>query len=188
VTLGFGHVGRVSVLVAVASALWAAGETAAESPEGDNAEVQRLADEDQEDRRAGPNIDWSVVKPRDDARLERIKELYKEGALRTGRDWLNAALILQHSNEADDYLLAHEMCVAALALGESRAKWLAAASEDRFLMAIGRKQRFGTQYVAADQTGAFRLADTDDDVSDELRKALGAPPLADAKARADQLK
>lgn len=185
-TSGFGHVGRVSLLVAVAS-LWAAGEAPAESPKGDNAEVQRLADEDQADRRAGSDIDWSVVKPRDDARLKRIKDLYGAGALRTGRDWFNAALILQHSSEPDDYLLAHEMCLAALALGESRAKWLAAASEDRFLLAIGRKQRFGTQYVPADETGAFRLADTDDDVSDELRRTLGAPPLAEAKARAEDL-
>ena len=74
------------------------------------------------------------------------------------------------------------MCVAALAQGEKGAKWLVAASEDRFLMAIGRKQRFGTQYEAAAEPGKFRLAPTDPQVTDELRAAVGAPPLADAKA------
>ncbi len=152
-------------------------------PPSDNAELTRMFQEDQGDRKPGLHgIDWSVVKPRDDARLKRTRELYASGTVRTGADWLHAALILQHSSEPDDYLLAHEMCVAALALGEKRAKWLVAATEDRFLMAIGRKQRFGTQYEAA-APGQFRLAPTDPQVTDELRAAVGAPPLSEAKAK-----
>jgi hypothetical protein len=143
--------------------------------------------EDQDDRKPGLHgIDWSVVKPRDDARLKRTRELYSSGALRSGADWLHAALILQHSSEPDDYLLAHEMCVAALALGEEGALWLVAATEDRFLMGIGRKQRFGTQYEAAAEAGKFRLAPTDPQVTDELRVAIGAPPLSEAKAKESQ--
>src|SRR6185295_12018905 len=115
-------------------------------------------------------------------RLARVRELYSAAALTTGADWLHAALILQHSSEPDDYLLAHEMCVAALAEGESGGRWLVAATEDRFLMSIGRRQRFGTQYVPADTPGTFRLAPTDPQVTDELRGALGAPPLSEAKA------
>ncbi len=153
-------------------------------PPSDNAELRRMFQEDQDDRKPGLHgIDWSVVKPRDDARLKRTREFYASGALRTGPDWLHAALILQHSSEAEDYLLAHEMCVAALALGEKSAKWLVAATEDRFLMAIGRKQRFGTQYEAAAEPGKFRLAPTDPQVTDELRAAVGAPPLSEAKAK-----
>jgi hypothetical protein len=95
-------------------------------------------------------------------------------------------LILQHSSEADDYLLAHEMCIAAVAKGEMNAKWLAAASEDRFLMKIGRKQRFGTQYEPADEPGKFRLAPTDPQVTDDLREVLGTPSLAEAKATANR--
>lgn len=152
-------------------------------PPPENAELTRMFQEDQADRAPGLHgIDWSVVKPRDDARLKRVRELYASGALRTGGDWLHAALILQHSSEPDDYLLAHEMCVAALAQGEKGARWLVAATEDRFLMGIGRKQRFGTQYEAAAEPGKFRLAPTDPQVTDELRAALGAPPLAEAKA------
>jgi hypothetical protein len=73
------------------------------------------------------------------------------------------------------------MCVAALAQGEKGARWLVAATEDRFLMAIGRKQRFGTQYEAAAEAEKFRLAPTDPQVTDDLRAAVGAPPLAKAK-------
>ena len=43
-------------------------------------------------------------------------------------------MILQHGGEPEDYLLAHELCVVAIGRGEERAKWLAAASEDRFIM------------------------------------------------------
>lgn len=153
----------------------------------DNAELARMFQEDQDDRKPGLHgIDWEVVKPRDDARLERTRQLHASGSLRTGADWLHAALILQHSGEADDYLLAHEMCMAALALGEKGAGWLAAATEDRFLMRIGRKQRFGTQYEPGDQPGKFRLAPTDPQVTDELRSALGTPSLSEAKATATQ--
>jgi hypothetical protein len=87
-------------------------------PPTDNAELARLFQEDQDDRKPGLHgIDWAVVKPRDDARLARIRQLYASGGLRTGADWLHAALILPHSSEADDYLLAHEMCMAAVAKG-----------------------------------------------------------------------
>jgi hypothetical protein len=139
--------------------------------------------EDQDDRKPGIHgIDWAIVKPRDDARLARVRELYSAGALHTGADWYHAAMILQHGNEADDFLLAHEMCVAAVVKGEASAAWLAAASEDRYLMKIGRKQRFGTQWEPGTEPGTFRLAPIDSQMTDELRQALGAPSLAEAKA------
>src|SRR5436190_1379819 len=61
-------------------------------------------------------------------------------------DYYRAAMILQHGDVAEDYLLAHEFCVVAISKGDARAKWLAAASEDRFLMNIDRPQRFATQF------------------------------------------
>jgi hypothetical protein len=155
-------------------------DTAARS---DNVELKRIFVEDQEDRKPGVvGIDWSVVGPRDQTRLKRTPELYQCGSLRTGADWLHAALIMQHGIDPDDYLLAHEMCVAALAEGEKGAMSLVAATEDRFLISICRKQRFGTQYEAAGEPGKFRLAVTDPEVTDELRAAVGAPSLAEAKA------
>jgi len=157
------------------------------SPPRDNVELARMFTEDQDDRKPGVHgIDWAKLKPRDEARLVRTHELYASGALRTSADWFNAAMILQHSSDADDYLLAHEMSVAAAVQGKKDARWLAAASEDRFLMAIGRKQRFGTQYQPSDNPGKYRLAPTDDQVTDELREILGTPPLGEAKAGASQ--
>src|SRR5262249_40994826 len=104
------------------------------------------------------------------------------GQIRTGQDYYHAAMVLQHAAAPDDYLLAHEFCVAALALGERRARWLAAASEDRFLMNLGRPQRFATQFRGG-PGGRVTLYDGARDVTDEWRRARGVPPLAEAKKR-----
>ena len=178
---------RAAVVLAAVTTIVAPVVRGQTSPASDNAELARMFQEDQDDRKPGLHgIDWAKLKPRDDARLARTRELYASGALRTGADWFHAALILQHSSEADDYLLAHEMSVAAVAQGHKDARWLVAASEDRFLMKIGRKQRFGTQYEPGDDPGRFRLAPTEPHVTDALREAIGIPSLAEAKATASQ--
>ena len=158
-----------------------AAESVANSVPGDNVELDRLLREDQADRTpaAGTSIDWKVVEPRDRARLARVKEFYAQGQLETGNDFLNAALILQHGTSPQDYLLAHELCVVAISKGADGVS-LAAASEDRFLMSIGRPQRFGTQY-RTDKVGPFRRYLMDGLVTDQLRGLMNVPPLADAK-------
>ena len=161
--------------------------TSAQTPSAarDNPELARLMAEDQADRTPDDpkSIDWKIVGPRDAARLKRVKELYAQNQLKTGADYYHAAMILQHSGVADDFLLAHELCVAAISKGEARAKWLAAASEDRFLMNIGRPQRFATQFRCDGPNCEFRLYNVDEDVTDELRRVLDVPSLAEAKAR-----
>jgi len=176
---------RTSLLLA----LLAVQATAAQPPSrppADNEELQRIVREDQADRAAGPDIDWAVVGPRDEARLKRTRELYAAGELRTAADWMRAALVFQHSGRAEDYLLAHEMTLAALAQGETRAAWLAAATLDRFLRSIGRNQRFGTQFEPGPD-GRLAVAPVDDAVTDALREAVEVPPLAEARALAERL-
>ncbi len=163
----------------------APGQAAAK--EEDSEELARLYAEDQADRmpKDGKAIDWSVVGPRDKARLACVKELYAGGKLRTGADYYHAAMVLQHAAEPADYLLAHELCVVAVGKGEKR-QVLAAASEDRFLMSINRPQRFGTQ-LRADAGGPFRLDKVEESVTDELRKELGVPTLEEARKREEKL-
>lgn len=150
-----------------------------------NAELARLFAEDQADRKpeAGRSIDWVEVGKRDKARLARARELYARAELRAGEDYWHAAMVLQHGGEPQDHLLAHELCVVAIAKGFDRAKWLAAASEDRFLGSVGRPQRFGTQYTAAGPNAPYHLAPIEDGVTDALRREFNAPTLAEAKAR-----
>ena len=152
----------------------------------DNEELARLHREDQDDRSPAniKDIDWAKVGPRDKARLARVKALYSQNVLHTGADYYHAAMILQHSDIPEDFLLAHEFCVVAISKGKNDkdTRWLAAASEDRFLMNIGRPQRFATQYRTESITAPLRLYKVDEGVTDELRRALNVPTLAEAKA------
>jgi hypothetical protein len=149
----------------------------------DSDELKRLYEEDQGDRRSEKAIDWTVVGARDKKREARIKELYNSGGLNTGADYFHAAMVLQHGGKPEEYLLAHELCVAAIAKGEGRAKWLAAAAEDRFLCSIGRPQRFATQFKADGLDKPFHLQTLEAGVTDELRRALDVPSLAEARDR-----
>jgi hypothetical protein len=160
----------------------------AEGPaaERDNEELARLYAEDQADRKPkeGQDIDWNVVLPRDRKREARVKALYEKGELRTGKDYYHAAMVLQHAAKPEDFLLAHELCIVAVAKGEKTdALWLAAASEDRFLMHLDRPQRFGTQYRGGPKNEPIRLYKVGTGVTDALRKEFHAPTLAEAKAR-----
>src|SRR5258708_12405541 len=125
----------------------AAAQSASTSATKENTELRRLMEEDQDDGMppGGKSIDWKIVAARDEARLKRVKELYSQNQLRTGNDYFNAGLVLQHGNIPEDYLLAHELCVVAISKRRG-IESLAAASEDRFLISIGRPHRFGTQY------------------------------------------
>ena len=155
----------------------------------DNAELARLYREDQSDRADGTKTDWSKVGPRDKARLARTKQLYQENQLNTANDYYHAALILQHGDVPEDFLLAHEFCVVAISKGrnDKYTTWLAAASEDRFLMNIGRPQRFGTQYRAIPANAPYKLYKVDEGVTDELRRQMSTPTLDQAKQREIEL-
>ena len=146
--------------------------------------MRLLHDEDQEDRSPSDprTVDWAVVGPRDRARRERVKTLFSEGRLSTANDYYHAAMILQHGDVPEDFLLAHELAVAAIIKGHTDAAWLAAATEDRFLTNIGRLQRYGTQFKA-DGDDPWRLEPVDPTMTDELRKVMDAPSLEEARAR-----
>lgn len=156
-------------------------ETLSAAEAGD--ELAKLFAEDQADR-STDDINWEEVGARDAARLARVKQLYHSQKLESGVDYYHAAMILQHSLIPDDYLLAHEFCVVAISQGVESAKWLAAASEDRFLNSIGRPQRFGTQYR---KDGFWSQCEIRPDVEDSLRAALNVPSLLQAQARLEEM-
>ena len=125
--------------------------------------------------------DWKELVARDRRREGVVMEAYARGELDSAADCYHAAMILQHAESADQSLLAHELAVIAWAKGEPRARWLAAASEDRFLMRIGRPQRFATQYAASSLDKPLELYRVDPSVTDGHRAAFGVPSLAQAR-------
>ncbi len=151
-----------------------------------SAELLRLFTEDQSDRLNTP-INWEEVWLRDAVRLARVKQLYHGQALQSGLDYFHAAMVLQHSGSADDYLLAHEFCVVAVSLGVEQAKWLAAASEDRFLQNIGRLQRFGTQWRKDSPDGPWLPGIISPEIEGSLRAALNVPSSLEAQAQMEEM-
>jgi len=107
-------------------------------PVPNNSEMEALFAADQAPRVAsGATVDWSVVGPADEARRTRTRALLDSGALRTTDDFYNASVIFQHGTTANDYMLAHTLAIVAAARGRADAAWMAAASLDRYLQAVG---------------------------------------------------
>ena len=116
---------------------------------GDSWPIHELFLQDQRDRGPTGNTGPSdQIALRDAKRLARAKELLQSGALVSGDDFHDAAFIFQHSLKPDDYLTAHVLATAAIAKGDKRSLWIAAASLDRYLQSTGKPQLFGTQYAS----------------------------------------
>lgn len=155
----------------------------------DNAELAALYEEDQGDRSAGPDIDWEVVTPRDSLRRVRVQEMLAADEVRTSEDYRHAAMIFQHGSDTIAARLAHELALKAVELDSTNtsAKRLVAAAWDRYLMRKGEPQWYGTQYVNDGPGTPWRLYDIDTTaVTDDERRQLNVPTLAEARARAEK--
>lgn len=150
-----------------------------------NVELQTIYTADQADRQAGAEaIDWSVVSQRDAERRTRTQQIVDAGEAKAADDYYHAAMVFQHGDKPDDFQQAHRWALHASELDPShaRARWLAAASMDRYLMNTEQPQRYGTQFVTRD--GQWVLYEVDPEVTDEERARFNVPPLAAAQARA----
>lgn len=148
-------------------------------------ELEAIFSADQADRQVDDirAIDWDAISTRDREREARVKELYRQGAFESAADWYHAAMVLQHASEPADYLLAHDWCVAAIALGSEPARWLAAATLDRYLDHQGKPQQFGTQYRSDSPGAPWKLSPVDGAITDQLRTIMHVPTLAEAERR-----
>jgi hypothetical protein len=142
-----------------------------------NVEMTAIFDADQADRRA-EHIDWSIVSPADKKRQVRTEKLLSSGALQSGDDFYHAAFVFQHGSVADDYLKAHLLAMIAAARGKPGAVWIASATLDRYLQAIGKSQVLGTQYKISKGTPATQEPYDRVLVSDAMRQALLVPPIS----------
>ncbi|HTV08225.1 MAG TPA: hypothetical protein VMD97_04185 [Candidatus Aquilonibacter sp.] len=179
------------IILSLAFVLWFGPAFAQQSPtrppsQSSSAEMKQIFQEDQDVRQPAPKAAPRLV-PRDDAaRREATKKLLDAGALHTGDDFFEAAVVFQHGDRPDDYLLAHTLACIAVAKGNRDGLWIAAATLDRYLQKIGQPQIYGTQFSRANQDAPWTQDPYDRDlISDALREQLGVPPLA---AQADQLK
>jgi hypothetical protein len=149
-------------------------------------EMDRIFADDQRARRPPDPSGPSQLYKTDAERQVATRNLLAAGQLKTGKEFREAAFIFQHSHEPDDYLLAHTLAVIATAKGDQSASWIAAATLDRYLMAIGKSQIYGTQYMTPAGLPVTQEPYNRALISDTLRKELGVPALADQEIQRKQ--
>lgn len=153
--------------------------------ENNNAELERLFNEDQESQRSQSN-DWDALDREEAARRDAVLALLKKGEVETGLDYFHAAVIFQHSESVEDIRRAHALATISETLGYSRATWLMAASWDRLMMYFEQPQWYGTQFTT-DESGDWKLYDVNVDIiSDEQRAEWNVPSLEASKERASR--
>jgi hypothetical protein len=119
------------------------------------------------------------IKERDKKRRRFVKQLIREGQLKDALDYHRAALIFQHGEISKDFTTAHELAKKAVELGDDTARWLYAATLDRWLISIGKPQKFGTQFKK-NKKGGWELGQPiDKSTTDEERKKYHVPPLSE---------
>jgi hypothetical protein len=136
-----------------------------------SAELERLAEEQISDL----DSEGDERIQRGKRRRERVVSLYAQGAIETPQDNYHAALVMLYGDDVAHYDLARTFSRRAADAGEQRAWSIIAASWDRWLLARGAPQRFGTQFVR--ENGRWSLGKVDPRVTDGERALYGVPPL-----------
>lgn len=96
---------------------------------------------DQGDRQTGAMVDRS----RDYRRAERVLDLLHAGQAGSPEDWLNAAVVLQHGSCAAHFEIAYHLTTAANESSDVNATRWVHLTYDRWQVAMGNDQRYGTQ-------------------------------------------
>jgi hypothetical protein len=129
-------------------------------------------------------MEYKAMRMRDLERRQRVMEMVTANELHTPEDHYHAAQIMNHGDTPDDAKNAHTLALRASELGHQFARWLAAASYDRWQMYQGKPQKYGTNYVY-DGRGD-RLWDIDPSTTDAERAEWDVPPLAEQILKADE--
>lgn len=162
-------------------------------------EIRLLYEADQVDRvkiESSGSGTWQMqemikISQRDTERRKRTQELLNYGKLRSADDYYHAAMVMQHGDKADEFLLSHILATASLKLGREKSAWLVAASLDRYLMKIGQPQIFGSQFNNPQPTDPSKWTNepyNEKLVSDSLRRIYYQPTLEEIRNRLELLK
>lgn len=150
-------------------------------PETDNLKLEELFQDEQKDRERVYETadDVQRLRDRDAGRRKRVMVMLELGEVRTKNDLYHAAVIFQHGDKAEDFLAAHRMATLSAILGHRTARWLLAASLDRFLMAIDRGQVYGSQfeYNSVDRQYQLKLPVSDTVLVSFEKELLGIPSV-----------
>jgi hypothetical protein len=128
--------------------------------------------------------EYRAMRARDLQRRQRAMAIAEANGLQTAKDYYHAAHIMNHGDTIDDARNAHLLALHSSELGHRPARWLAAASYDRWQMYQGKPQKYGTNYVYDGRED--RLWDVDPRTTDEERARWDVPPLAEQLRKAQE--
>jgi hypothetical protein len=157
------------------------------SPISPSVVIKRLFDEDQSERSLPFNeINPQTIIDNDRARVVEAHSIYtafKESKVElSGDDLFYLAILFQHGSNSEDFLIATELATLSSEKGNNKAKWLAAATEDRYLLSKGEKQKWGTQFSKKSPDDEWELSpmasDEESGISDAMRKDKNVPERA----------
>jgi hypothetical protein len=119
--------------------------------------------------------DSKKIMEKDLMHRKRVGEMFGEGCLKSAHDYLNAALIYQHGDTPDHHYQAYIWANRAATIGnnneKNEGKSMAATAIDRYLIKIGKKQLFGSQYFYDDSTApCYCIEQVEKNFPDNLRR------------------
>jgi hypothetical protein len=133
---------------------------------------------DQAARQSPVGIDTQKVNQDDTLRRIEVLDYITKGQIRTTRDLVYGAFIFQHGDCPEHYRFANRLAQIAMDAGYSDARWIYAATLDRYLLSLGEPQKYGTQYSWID--GEWVLYPVDPKTTDAERAKYNVPPLSEA--------
>jgi hypothetical protein len=128
--------------------------------------------------------EYKEMRARDLQRRERVMEIAAQNDLLSAEDYYHAAQIMNHGDTPEDAQHAHHFAVRSSELGHRPARWLVAASYDRWLMYQGKPQKYGTNYIYDGRKD--RLWDVDPSTTDAERAEWDVPHLAEQFRKAEE--
>jgi len=146
-------------------------------------EAQGLFAEDQQDRENGlDKSDPALFAEREKARYQKAQEMFAQYEQNpqslSAQDVFHLAFLFQHGQIPEDYNKANILALDAENRGVEDAKWLSAAAEDRYLVSLGKSQKWGTQFVRTEKGWQYAAPLEDEAVSgitDEMRQDKNVP-------------
>lgn len=185
----------LAIFTAGVGSMWTQTAPPTKMANDDNAELKVLFLDDQHDRgvesfvqrdengklaagKSWPVQPMDVMEKHDHERRARVRQLLDAGSVKTGQDYWFAAMVFQHGDKPEDYLMAHVLSVVSANKGNRNGRWLAAASLDRYLLTVGQKQIYGTQFTSGKADASVQIDYDTGLLNDNLRAASCVIPYA----------
>ncbi len=155
------------------------------SAQSPDEEMARLRDADQAVRQGPMPTEKERIlelQAQELQRRDRARALLREDRLKDAHSYGAAALIFQHGDSLDDFLVARELALLACFRKATYGN-MPFLAEDRFLTRLGRPQRFGSQYLNQHTRDQEPIEEKGANVvTDALRLDAFLPPLRVSRA------